>query len=214
MILDLPDELIEYILTFVTERDLARCRQVDRTLYIIANNPYLIKQFPHLYVHGSLYLKEHAYFTPTIRHWILKTHDTNDLDWLISRTTPIINEVFKGDMMAWALMIALYHYEDITSLGIAASYIVYNAAISQVWAAAWAEIWHSIWCNVHIKEMTKSYQIDECIRLININTESLLRVKTNKDKHLKGVKILLSDSILQEHKHNPWIKQYHYLMTV
>jgi hypothetical protein len=55
---ELPDELIGRVLSFVTERDLGRCRQVNRRLYTIANDPYILTQFPHIYVDGFLFLKE------------------------------------------------------------------------------------------------------------------------------------------------------------
>jgi hypothetical protein len=100
--------MIEYILTFVNDRDLGRCRQVNRRLYRIAHDPYMVKQFPHIYVDGSLYLKEQAYFTPVIRDWIFTHTASQDIDWLVSRTTPIIREIFNGNMMAWSLMIELY----------------------------------------------------------------------------------------------------------
>jgi hypothetical protein len=54
----LPDELIGHVLSFVTERDLGRCRQVNQRLYTIANDPYILTRFPHIYVDGFLFLKE------------------------------------------------------------------------------------------------------------------------------------------------------------
>jgi hypothetical protein len=110
MLTDLPDEIIDHILTFVKERDIGRCRQVNSRLYQITNNPYLVKRFPHIYVDGSLYFKEQAYFTPTLLDRILITTKTNDLEWLVSRTTPIIREVFNGDMMLWGMMIDAAKY--------------------------------------------------------------------------------------------------------
>jgi hypothetical protein len=105
MVMDLLDELIDHILTFLKERDIGRCRQVNRRLYQITNRLYLIKRFPHIYVDGSLYLKEQAYFTPALHDRILMTTTTNDLEWLVSRTTPIIREICNGDMMSWIMMI-------------------------------------------------------------------------------------------------------------
>jgi hypothetical protein len=93
LIKDLPDEVIEHILTFVKDRDLGRCRQVNRRLYQIANSPYIVTLFPHISLDGSLYLKEQAYFTPTLRDRILMTTESNDLEWLVSRTTPFFKEV-------------------------------------------------------------------------------------------------------------------------
>jgi hypothetical protein len=103
-LLDLPDEIIEHILTFVGERDVGRARQVNRKLRMITSQPFLITRFPHIYVDGSLYLKEQVYFTPTIRNLLLKTTETNDLQWLVSRLTPIMREVLKGHKLVWLLI--------------------------------------------------------------------------------------------------------------
>jgi hypothetical protein len=110
--IDLPDEMIEHILTFVKDRDIGRCRQVNRRLYQIANDPHMVKRFPHITVDGSLYLKEQAYFTPTLRDRILTTTQTNDLEWLVSRTTPVFREVYhstKPNMTAWFIIMATAH---------------------------------------------------------------------------------------------------------
>lgn len=86
MVEALPDEIIEHILTFVKDRDLGRCRQVNRRLHHIANSPYIVTLFPHISLDGLLYLKEQAYFTPALRDRILATTESNDLEWLVSRS--------------------------------------------------------------------------------------------------------------------------------
>jgi hypothetical protein len=149
LMLDLPDEMIEYILTFVKDRDIGRCRQVNRRLYQIANDPHIVKRFPHISVDGSLYLKEQAYFTPTLRDRILTTTETNDLEWLVSRTTPIFREVCNNDIIAWVIMmITIWDVSGcIASKEKRLSRILADRDISDdlVYHAAWNAAYDSAW---------------------------------------------------------------------
>jgi hypothetical protein len=103
---DLPNEMIQYIILFLTEYDIGQCRRVNRKLYLLCNDQHIIHQFPHVEIDGSTYFKEQVYYTPLLRNKALVMY--NDIEWYISRLTPVMKKY--GCVQTWAILIHILLY--------------------------------------------------------------------------------------------------------
>ena len=111
----LPDELILHILYFMDPISVGQCRSVNKRLSRLAYDKVLLKKFPHVIVHREVYFQEEAYLSKGVFLELMK-RNTNDLSWLVRRTTAIMKEC-QMDSMSWCLLTC--------------------AARSAAWYAAW-----------------------------------------------------------------------------
>ena len=98
----LPDELILHILYFMDPISVGQCRSVNKRLSRLAYDKVLLKKFPHVIVHRDVYFQEEAYLSKGVLLELMK-RNTNDLSWLVCRTTAIMKEC-QMDSMSWCLL--------------------------------------------------------------------------------------------------------------
>ena len=80
-----------------------QCRSVNKRLSRLAYDKILLRKFPHVIVNGEVYFKEEAYLSDGIFLELMR-NDTNDLSWLVHRTTDIMREC-QMDSTSWGLLI-------------------------------------------------------------------------------------------------------------
>ena len=98
----LPDELVLHIMYFMDPVSVAQCRRVNKRLSRLSYDKILLRKFPHYVLNREVYFKEEAYHSEELFLELMKM-DTNDLVWLVPRTTSIIKEC-QMDSMSWALL--------------------------------------------------------------------------------------------------------------
>lgn len=234
----LPDELILKILSFCHPVDLVNCRMVSKQLYRLSMDEHLVKQFPHITIGGTVYLKEYAYRCPELlRTILLRRH--NDLDWLVSRQTEIMKEI-GVTLHDWCLSFAAYSaaFVAAANMNVLCEWSTHGAA----WSSAWHHVTHPAWCyymtkfdgvwnntskkigellrfdQVFITSVldeckddhgAKLYQIYECLTLLQLDHRAYQVIKDATAK----LNFTISPSWLVQpfsmvDEDNPWMKQY------
>lgn len=136
----LPDELVLEILSRLATRDIGNCRQVSKRFHRLCCDPLLLKEFPHIEIDGQIYLKEQAYIAPELLEFILTNNNENDLEWLVSRQTRIMQRV-PCSKMVWCLSFVVGY-----SARIAARDAAWNAGGNIAWNTTWNAARNSDWC--------------------------------------------------------------------
>ena len=103
-----------------------QCRSVNKRLSRLAYDKVLLRKFPHVIVHREVYFQEEAYLSKAVFLELMK-RNTNDLSWLVRRTTVIMKEC-QMDSMSWCLLTYAARY--------AAGYDAGDAAWNAAWGAA------------------------------------------------------------------------------
>ena len=142
----LPDELILHILYFMDPISVGQCRSVNKRLSRLAYDKVLLKKFPHVIVHREVYFQEEAYLSKGVFLELMK-RNTNDISWLVRRTTAIMREC-QMDSMSWSLL--TYAANDAAwkaawEAACAARYAAGYAAGSAAWSAARNAAWSAAW---------------------------------------------------------------------
>lgn len=233
----LPDEMVLHILSFLDERSLIRCRSVNKQLLRIVHDDLLISKFPNIILQDKRYLKEEAYNRKDLLFIILQ-NKTNDLQWLISRQTHMLKNIYgPNDKIAWCLAMLSTCKAIETSWNETwnvTQHETWNATQNASWNASWNTAWNTVWNtawntawnqaiiyentkeyikSMHLSpydEITKSYQIYECLFLLVFN-EPLYRkmLSIQKQYNLDG-----QNFNLDLPKDNPWAIQFRDLFGV
>jgi hypothetical protein len=172
----LPDELVLHIMYFMDTSSVAQCRSVNKRLSRLSYDKVLLRKFPHYVLNDEVYFKEEAYFSKELFQELIK-RDTNDLEWLVPRTTDIIKEC-QMDNMSWALLTDATWYVARD----AAWFAVGNAACNIAGHAGWHASWDSAWyparyaaCNI-AGDAGWDAEWDAASNLIDMRMTLLLRV--------------------------------------
>ena len=188
--------------------------------------------FPHVIINGEVYFKEEAYRSEGVFLELMK-RNTNDLSWLVPRTTAIMREC-QMDSMSWCLLTyaawgaardaALDAAWDVArdAAGDAAWSATldadWDAALDAAWGAARAAL---VVTGDDIIELVKSlgiaeprnvgekcYQIAECKSLLAINKELCLTIMAITERYNLPKSIQIPKEKLLRLSGNPWIQQY------
>jgi hypothetical protein len=150
----LPDELVLHIMYFMDPVSVAQCRRVNKRLSRLSYDKILLRKFPHYVLNREVYFKEEAYHSEELFLELMK-RDTNDLVWLVPRTTSIIKEC-QMDSMSWALLTcaawdatwdaARYAaWDDARYAAWDAAWDAATDARNAAWYAAWDATWDATW---------------------------------------------------------------------
>ena len=140
----LPDELLLHIMYFMDPVSIAQCRQVNKHLSRLSYDKVLLRKFPHYVLNSEVYFKEEAYHSEELFLELMK-RDTNDLFWLVPKTTSIIREC-QMDSMSWALL----------------TYSAWYAARDAAWSAAWDASWDAAGCAAWDAAWSAAWSADGC----------------------------------------------------
>ena len=142
----LPDELILHVMYFMDSSSVGQCRLVNKRLSRLAYDKVLVRKFPHYVLDGDVYFKEEAYLS-NLGFLKLMKRDTNDLSWLVHRTTDIIKECHM-DSISWCLLINSAMGAAGYAASLVAGYVAWTATRDAAWTAAQATLdasWAADW---------------------------------------------------------------------
>ena len=220
---------------FMDPVSVAQCRRVNKRLSRLSYDKILLRKFPHYVLNREVYFKEEAYHSEELFLELMK-RNTNDLVWLIPRTTSIIKEC-QMDSMSWALLTHAAWYAARDAAWNAARDAARNTALYAAWETAWDATWNGAryaawngaWNAVkdelvsieHDIKLLKSlgitdsqgigvkcYQMAECKVLLSINKELCLKIIAITKEHRLPKSIQIPREKLAILQSNPLIQQY------
>ena len=215
---ELPNELLYTAFTYLDSVELGRAGRISCRWHVVGSDSHLILQHPQ--VDGQF--KEKIVYD-------MITKDANDLDYLVSLSTPIfrslkINKTSWGRIMGAARAVSRYDWSSKYALvlpspwpdlaaccplwapggGALADWAAWNAAYNAINCASLADYLH-MWRNCDfVVRGKKAYQIAECLMLLSVNQKLCREIRGAEDIP----ECEIPKAKLDELHDNPLIKQY------
>jgi hypothetical protein len=197
-----------------------QCRSVNKHLLRLSYDKVLLRKFPHYVLNSEVYFKEEAYHSKELFLELMK-RDTNDLEWLVPRTTSIIKEC-QMDSMSWALLTCARATGWDPATWDATWTAAQDGAVYAAMYAAWETARNALAFTendiiklVHVLGITdpqdvgdKFYQMAECKSLLVINKKLCLAIMAIAENYNLPKSIQISKGKIELLRGNFWIQQY------